>query len=117
MERILSHEFLRVVEQAAIATRSGRIGHNAGALARAMDALALMYEQHTAREDTVLFPAWKAALSDRQYDELSDRFEAIERELLGGDGFADAAKQIAAIEESLGVADLGQFTAPRPPHG
>jgi hemerythrin-like domain-containing protein len=99
------------------ATRSGRIGRNAGALARAMDSMALMYEEHTAREDTVLFPAWKDALSGKQYDELSDRFEAIEHEMFGTDGFEDAVKQIAAIEETLGVADLAQFTAPRPPRG
>ena len=98
-------------------TRSGRIGSKAGTLARALDAMALMYEEHSAREDTVLFPTWKHALSGKQYEEISDRFEAIEREMFGGDGFEDAVKQIAAVEETLGVADLAQFTAPRPPRG
>ena len=35
--------------------------------------------------------------------------------MFGKDGFEDAEKQISAIEESLGFADLGQFTPPPPP--
>jgi hemerythrin-like domain-containing protein len=84
-------------------------------LVRAMDTMVLMYEEHTAREDTVLFPAWKEALSSRQYDELNDKFEAIERRTFGKDGFAEAVKKIADIEARLGIADLAQFTAPRAP--
>jgi len=32
----------------------------------------------------------------------------------GKDGFEDAAKQIAEIEQTLGFADFAQFTAPPP---
>ncbi|HEV2546005.1 MAG TPA: hemerythrin domain-containing protein [Stellaceae bacterium] len=84
-------------------------------LVRAMDTMVLMYEEHTAREDTVLFPAWKDALSGRQYDELNDKFEEIEHRTFGKDGFEDAVKKIADIEARLGIADLAQFTAPRAP--
>jgi len=84
-------------------------------LVRAMDTMVLMYEEHTAREDTVLFPAWKEALSSRQYDELNDKFEAIEHRTFGKDGFEEAVKKIADIEARLGIADLAQFTAPRAP--
>ena len=80
-----------------------------------MDTMVLMYEEHTAREDTVLFPAWKEALSTRQYDDLNDKFEEIEHRTFGKDGFEDAVKKIADIETRLGIADLAQFTAPRAP--
>ena len=95
-------------------TSGGRIAHPEP-LARAMDAMALMYEEHTAREDTVLFPAWKDTLTGKQYDELSDRFEDIEHQMFGTDGFEMAVQQIAGIEQTLGLADLAQFTAPPPP--
>jgi hemerythrin-like domain-containing protein len=97
-------------------TRSGRIGTgDAEPLAVAMENMMLMYTNHTAREDTIVFPAWKAALSERQYDEMGDRFEEIEKRQFGHDGFDDAVQQISAIEQSLGLADLAQFTAPPPP--
>jgi hemerythrin-like domain-containing protein len=74
-----------------------------------------MYENHAAREDTIIFPAWKQMLSDQQLDEMGDKFEDIEHQQFGEDGFDMAVKQIAEIEGSLGFADLAQFTAPPPP--
>ena len=66
-------------------------------------------------EDTIVFPAWKEALSERQLDEMGDKFEEIERAEFGRDGYEDAVAQIAEIEQMLGFADLAQFTAPPPP--
>ncbi len=34
--------------------------------------------------------------------------------MFGNDGFDDAVEKIDAVETSLGLADLGQFTAPPP---
>jgi hemerythrin-like domain-containing protein len=97
-------------------TRAGTISSgNARPLADALDGLVLMYRHHAAIEDTVVFPAWKAAVSAREYDELTDRFEELEHQMFGKDGFDDAVARIAAIEEMLGVADLAAFTAPAPP--
>jgi hypothetical protein len=50
-------------------------------------------------------------------DELREKFEDIEHEQFGEDGFDDAVAQIAGIEESLGLTDIAQFTAPPPPKG
>jgi hemerythrin-like domain-containing protein len=86
-------------------------------LAKALDAFVLMYQHHTAIEDTVVFPAWKDALPDKQYKELSDQFEELEQKMFGRDGFEDAVKRVAAIESSLGLSDLASFTAPLPPTG
>ncbi len=74
-----------------------------------------MYRNHAAREDTVVFPAWKKTLSKKQYDEMGDKFEDIERQQFGKDGFEDAEKQISEIEKEYGLADLSKFTAPPPP--
>ena len=74
-----------------------------------------MYQNHTAREDTIVFPAWKTALSERQLKEMSERFEAIEHRQFGKDGFEDAVATITRVEQQLGLADLAQFTPPAPP--
>ena len=94
----------------------GSIGTGAAEpLARALETFVLMYRNHAAREDTIVFQAWKEALSERQLHEMGDKFEDIERETFGHDGFDDAVKQIGAIEQSLGLTDLAKFTAPAPP--
>jgi hypothetical protein len=73
-----------------------------------------MYEHHAAREDTIIFPAWKDAVTADEYDELNDKFEDIEHEQFGEDGFEDAEKQISEIEANLNLSDIAQFTAPAP---
>lgn len=45
-----------------------------------------MYEPHAAREDTVLFPAFRGLMKPEEYDTLGDRFEEREHELLGANG-------------------------------
>jgi hemerythrin-like domain-containing protein len=99
-------------------TGKGIIGTgDAEPLAHAFESFVLMYQNRAAREDTVVFPAWKDALSERHLHEMGERFEDIEHEQFGKDGFDDAVKQIGQIEQVLGLADLGQFTAPPPPRG
>jgi hemerythrin-like domain-containing protein len=98
------------------ATAGGRVASaNAEPLARAFETFVLMYQNHTAREDTIVFPAWKNTLSGYELEELGDKFEDIEKAQFGGDGFENAVKEIGNIEQMLGFADLGQFTAPPPP--
>jgi hemerythrin-like domain-containing protein len=97
-------------------TQGAKLGaSNADLLARALESLVLMYRHHVAREDTIVFPAWKRTLSAKQLDEMNDKFEDIEHEQFGQDGYEDAVKQIGDIETMLGLADISQFTAPPPP--
>jgi hemerythrin-like domain-containing protein len=99
-------------------TSKGAIGTgDAEPLAHALDGVELMYAHHAAREDTVVFPAWKDALSAQQLDEMGELFEEIEHKQFGKDGFEDAVARIARIEETLGMADIAQFTPPPPPKG
>lgn len=89
--------------------------NNAEPLARVLESFVLMYRHHAAREDTIVFPIWKKTLSSKQLDEMGEKFEEIERQQFGKDGYEEAVKQISGIEESLGLANLAQFTAPSPP--
>lgn len=99
----------------AIAAK-GAIGTgDAEPLARVFDSVELMYEHHAAREDTIVFPAWKDALSAHQLDEMGELFEKIEYQQFGKDSFEDAVAQIGSIEQALGIADISLFTAPPPP--
>jgi hemerythrin-like domain-containing protein len=97
-------------------TRGPRISiaHTAP-LAKIFDSFVLMYANHAAREDTIVFPAWKKNYSNQQLDEISDQFEDIEHKMFGKDGFEDAEKKISDIEKELGFSDLAQFTPPPPP--
>ena len=98
------------------ATQGAKLGSaSAEDFARALEALVRMYRAHASREDTIVFPAWKQTLTADQLDEMNDKFEDIEHEQFGADGFEDAVKQVSEIETELGLADLGFFTAPAPP--
>jgi hemerythrin-like domain-containing protein len=88
---------------------------NVEPLARVLESLVRMYEHHAAIEDTMVFPAWKQTMNVEQMDLLSEKFEEIEQQQFGKDGYEAAVKRIGDIEASLGLADLGQFTAAPPP--
>jgi hemerythrin-like domain-containing protein len=69
-----------------------------------------MYNPHEAREDTVLFPAFRKIVSGHEYDSLGEDFEKKERELFGEEGFEGMVDKVAGIEKKLGIYDLAQFT-------
>jgi hemerythrin-like domain-containing protein len=97
-------------------TNAGKIAtQHVEPLAKVFEGFVRMYENHTAREDTIIFPAWKTNFTDKQLDEISDQFEDIEHKMFGKDGFEDAEKKISNIEGALGFSDLAQFTPPSPP--
>jgi len=68
-----------------------------------------MYNPHEAREDTVLFPAFRKIVSKNEYDSLGEDFEKKEHELFGEDGFEKMVDKVAGIEKKLGIYDLAQF--------
>jgi hemerythrin-like domain-containing protein len=69
-----------------------------------------MYRPHQAREDTVLFPAFRSLVSKRQYNELKETFEEEELKHFGKDGFDHFVEKISSIEKELGIYDLATFT-------
>ena len=81
------------------------------ALAESMRLFVRMFNPHEAREDTVLFPAFCEIVSTSEYGALGEDFERREHELFGKDGFEEIVGRVSAIEKSLGIFDLSQFTA------
>lgn len=81
-------------------------------LARALRSFARMYRPHAAREDTVLFPAFREVVGGAGYRELGEQFEENEHRLFGEHGFADIVAEVAKLEAALGIANLADFTAP-----
>jgi hemerythrin-like domain-containing protein len=69
-----------------------------------------MYRPHEAREDTVLFPAFRELVSRHEYDSLGEEFENNEHKHFGKDGFETMVAKVADIEKQLGIYDLNQFT-------
>jgi len=79
-------------------------------LADALRAFLHMYRPHEAREDTVLFPAFRSIVSKHEYAALGEDFEKKEDQLFGEDGFFKVVDQVAGLEKRLGLYDLAQFT-------
>jgi len=69
-----------------------------------------MYRPHEAREDTVLFPAFRKIVSQHEYDSLGEEFENNEHKLFGEGGFEMMVNKVAALEKQLGIYELAQFT-------
>jgi hemerythrin-like domain-containing protein len=69
-----------------------------------------MYRPHEAREDTVLFPAFRKLVSKHEYDSLGEEFENNEHKLFGEDGFEKMVDKVSEIEKQLGIFNLSDFT-------
>ena len=108
---------LQITDYIIAVTTAPKLGARAAELATVLESFARMYEAHTAREDTVLFPAWKKAVSPKQLEELGEKFEDIEHAQFGEDGFELAVRQMSGIEDELGLGDVAKFTAAAPPKG
>jgi hemerythrin-like domain-containing protein len=69
-----------------------------------------MYEPHEAREDTVVFPTLRTILSAQQLHDLSSTFATLEDQQFGAGEFDRMVAAVAALEHTLGLYDLTQFT-------
>ena len=81
-------------------------------LAQVLRDFGRMYRPHVAREDTVLFPAFRDVVGRAGYHELGEQFEDREHVLFGAHGFEDTVAEVARLEAELGIGDLAQFTVP-----
>ncbi len=79
-------------------------------LLKALNDFNYMYRPHEAREDTILFPAFRKIVSKHEYDALGEEFENNEQKLFGKGGFETMVDRVATIEKALGIYDLEQFT-------
>lgn len=79
-------------------------------LAVVLESFIRMYRPHEAREDTVLFPAFRSIVTPNEYDSLGEEFEDKEHELFGESGFEQVVEEVATLEKKLGIYDLAGFT-------
>jgi hemerythrin-like domain-containing protein len=79
-------------------------------LAEDLAAFVRMYEPHEAREDTVVFPAFRAITPGKRFAELAERFAELHDKQFGPHGFTNIVNQVAEIERRFGIDNLAQFT-------
>lgn len=72
-----------------------------------------MYRPHAAREDTILFPALRTVVSEKEFHDLGEEFEEKEEKLFGEGGFEKIVAQVTELEKTLGIYELAQFTPPK----
>jgi hemerythrin-like domain-containing protein len=89
---------------------SGSTAHAADDLARALRSFERMYRPHAAREDTVLFPAFRELVGRAEYRELGEQFEEQEHARFGRGGFEHTVGEIARLEAQLSIGELADFT-------
>jgi len=110
---LLQHARGRLITQFLLATATAEaLGRPSTReqMTGAVRAFVRMYEPHEAREDTVIFPAFRSILTPRQLDGYGRTFTDLQTRQFGRDGFATVVARVAALEESLGIYDLAEFT-------
>ena len=108
---ILRHQHERGRQLTDDVVRRSR-GHPTPELAHLLHAFTRMYRPHAAREDTVLFPAFRSVVGGDGYRELGEHFDAEEHARFGEHGFEQTVSEVAQLEAALGIADLAGFTPP-----
>jgi hemerythrin-like domain-containing protein len=83
-------------------------------ITEAVNAFTRMYQPHEAREDTVVFPAYRALLTPAKLDDVGGVITTLQQKEFGPNGFAATVAHVADIERSLGIDDLTQFTPASP---
>ena len=76
----------------------------------AVAAFVRMYQPHEAREDTVVFPAFRAMLGAEELNDLAATFADLQVRQFGAGAFATFVDRVAGIERALGIYDLSEFT-------
>ncbi len=100
-----------ITDQIIQLTKSSSLTENENQkLSQLLTAFNTMYRPHEAREDTVLFPAFRKIVSQHEYDSLGEEFENNEHKIFGKDGFEANVNKVADIEKSLQIYELAQFT-------
>ena len=113
---LVQHARGRVITQFLLSQSTARGTASAGnpetrtRLAAAMQAFVRMYEPHEAREDTVVFPAFRQLVPAGELADLGQQFADLERQQFGTDEFTAMVTRVAGIEQNLGIYDLDQFT-------
>jgi len=104
------HQAGRQLTAGILEATSAGAPRDAAALAEKLGQFAHMYRPHEAREDTVLFPAFRDLVTKDEYERLGEAFETQETKVLGEKGYERIVEQVAQIERTLGIYELASFT-------
>lgn len=110
---LIQHARGRSVTQRVLATATDRRLQDSAvqaSLAQDLRVFVRMYGPHEAREDTVVFPTFRAITPVKAFAQLGEQFADLERKRFGNNGFTDIVTRVAQIERSFGIYDLAQFT-------
>jgi hemerythrin-like domain-containing protein len=100
----------RAVTQNILRMTGPGMATNAAELSHSVQAFVRMYRPHASREDTVIFPTLHEVVSTNRLRELGDQFEDVEHQRFGKGGFESVVGQVDELENTLGIADIAQFT-------
>ena len=100
----------RVTDRVVAGLKSLKTPEDRNSLAENLRAFVRMYAPHEAREDTVLFPELHKIVSREEYEALGRKFDEIENNTFGGDGFDIYLDKVSEIEKRMGIYALAQFT-------
>jgi len=103
--RLITELLLASATTDTLATLTGR-----DQVTSAVESFIRMYEPHEAREDTVVFPAYRALLTPTQLVAVGHDILAAQTQEFGPNGLATTVGHIARIEQTLGIFELDQFT-------
>lgn len=107
---LIQHARGRQLTQLILAGSSNVQTNDVEQISAAMAAFVRMYQPHEAHEDTVVFPRFRDISTPDQLNELGVTFADLQRQQFGPNGFTEYVAKVAAIEQSLGIYDLDQFT-------
>jgi hemerythrin-like domain-containing protein len=105
---ILRRQHQRGRELTDAVVRGG--GRPSAELAHLLGSFIRMYRPHAAREDTVLFPAFRGVVGGAAYREMGEQFEDEEHARFGEHGFERTVADVARLEDALEIGDLARFT-------
>jgi hemerythrin-like domain-containing protein len=100
----------RLTERILAAAPQARSREPREAMGRDVQALIAMYRPHMAREATDVFPTLRHLVTADDYAAIGEEMLKRERQAIGADGFEKTAKQIAEVEQVIGIRDIGVFT-------
>jgi hemerythrin-like domain-containing protein len=100
----------RQVTQTILRLTAGSTASDHEALSQSIQAFIRMYRPHAAREDTIIFPTLHEVVTPSQLADLGERFEDVEHERFGKEGFESILRQVEDLERTLGTHELSQFT-------
>lgn len=104
------HDAGREVTRAILAACDDRSEASGARIVASIEAFTRMYRPHKAREDTVIFAAFRELTTRAQYRELGERFEEEEHARFGEHGFDDLLGEVGSLEQALAIDDLSRFT-------